>query len=284
MTRLSINTILESLSCVEQLFGSLKELKPKYDERGKAVFVAGRSSAIFDVELDGVRYALKCFTTPQPHRQQLYDQIAPLKEEFIIHPRLLPSELWTTEGCTDVAIYPWVAGRTLEWEIRSAIRNSPNERIRQLTTSFITLAQRLLASPWRHGDLKAENIIVGPDRRMTLVDCDALFLPSVPPRGERGTPPYTHPARGDAYDSHIDDYSIALILLSLVALGSKPELMEMETMVALPSLNNREQIAKIIAHSEPLTALHRALFSDDYKIASIQKLIDNVYRSYNSPQ
>lgn len=285
MRRISINEIIESLSCGEETFCRIKGVAPKYNFYNRPRFVAGRGSVIFDVVVGGSRHALKCYTVPQELRGQLYDHISSLGEDFIIRPRFFPSELCTTGGWADVALYPWVEGRSLEWEIRAAIQNQSQERIDNLISAFLTLVRKLLSAEWRHGDLKAENIILLSDRSgMMLVDCDALYAPGLQPRGEVGTPPYVHPARGTAFDSHIDDFSIALILISLVALHYHPELFRGETMVALPSEGNREIIAETVAHSEPLTRLHEALYSSDYKIDNIKYQIDNVHSTNNTPQ
>lgn len=124
----------------------------------------------------------------------------------------------------DVSLYSWVEGRTLDFEIRRHAHNGNAEMLDRLAAEFASLALDILNSPWRHGDLKPENIIVGPDGRMVLVDLDALWAESLPVGEEVGTPGFVHPLRGTAHDSHIDDYPIALIATNLCALALHPDL------------------------------------------------------------
>ena len=64
---------------------------------------------------------------------------------------------------------------------------------------------------WAHGDLKPENIIVRPDGTLSLVDCDAMWIPALAgrPAVELGTPPWRDPARTPAHFDHtIDNHAV----------------------------------------------------------------------------
>ena len=88
----------------------------------------------------------------------------------------------------------------------------------------------LISQPFSHGDIKPDNIIVRDDDTIVLVDYDGMYVPSMKglPARESGTPDYRHPlrAKNNVYDEHIDDFSIAVIILSLLILYKDPSLYE----------------------------------------------------------
>lgn len=273
MGKLLINEILEALSCREKTFRTLHNFEIVCDERGCIRFIAGRNSIVLQIRIQGLLYALKCYNSPLVAGERLGGLIASLPDKLTIKPQILPEELWVDGHHTDVALYPWVEGRTLEWTIRKAIHDKDSSLLLSLKEKFIALAVEILESEWRHGDLKAENIVVRPNGEMVLVDCDSLYHPTLPKRYPLGTPPYIHPQRGDAYDSHIDDYSIALVVLSLEALARDTSLFANETMVALPTEGNVARIREVLATSPALLTLLDEMLAEEYKIANLKDLL-----------
>lgn len=241
--------------------------------RGEFDFVTGRHSVLLKAQIDNTLYGIKCYTSPQPLLRELCTTLADYNSELIIHPTPLPEELWVGERYVDIALYPWVEGHSLDREIRRAIHNHDRALLGRLLDSFCRLSIELLEGEWRHGDLKGENIIVGRDGRLLLVDCDALYSPLLPSRGEAGTPPYVHPSRKEAYDSHIDDYAIALIITSLAALTKEPSLATREPMVASPGESKTAIIRELFADSEPLVELLDALHKESYVIDNLKEIL-----------
>ena len=273
MRKILTNDILEALSCGERAFRSPNRFELIYDDRGTPRFMAGRNSIVLKIRNNGALYGLKCYTSPLACGRQLGDFIATLSDHLIIKPQILCEELWVGDMFIDVAIYPWVDGHSAEWLIRKAVHDQSSAQLTSLREKFVALVGEVLELDWRHGDLKAENILMRPSGELLLVDCDSLCTPCIPKRAPLGTPPYIHPLRGDAYDSHIDDYSIALFVLSVEALGRDFSLFAGETMVALPSLGHTERIRELFEGNEPLLALLDALHSNDYKIANLKELL-----------
>lgn len=262
---------MESLHFGDKLFNTLKGVEPIFTPQGDIRFISGRHSVLFGARVQGRLVGIKCYTSPQPLLEQLCNTLSALPEELIIHPTALPAELWAGDKYVDVALYPWVEGHSLDWEVRRAIHNRDKGLLERLYDEFCRLSQMILDQEWRHGDIKCENIIVRPDGSMILVDCDALFHPTLPGRGEVGTPPYIHPSRGDAYDLHIDDYAIALIVLSLAALKVDPTLADKEPMVASPSEGKREKLEAIFAHNSHLGTLLEELHGESYKLPQLKE-------------
>ena len=90
------------------------------------------------------------------------------------------------------------------------------------------MAQWLIPQPFAHGDLKPDNIIVREDCTLVLVDYDGMYVPAMKGQQSRelGSPDFRHPSRTEeTFDEHIDDFSIASILLSLKTIALKPSLL-----------------------------------------------------------
>lgn len=276
MNKILINTLIESLAFEDQMFRTLKGVKPSISPLGIPHFRAGRNSITFDLTIHHERKALKCYTQPLPFGKEICNYTQLLSPELIIRPNFYPEELWVGDRYTDVVVYDWVEGRTFDWWIRNAHFEHDAAKFKELSDRFIEFILKILDQEWRHGDVKPENIIVRRDGEFVFVDSDTIFAPSIPPRSALGTPHYIHPLRGDAYDEHIDDYSIALIVLSLEAMHRNIELFEGETMVVLPSENPPKVIETLFADNEALTQLYKALRSDSYKIENLVTLLQNV--------
>ncbi len=161
---------------------------------------------------------LKCYTRTKPHLAEIYgDKLHP--QEIYIH---------NDEGhgkWVGVVIDQWIEGETLTKTICRAANERNDELLRHLATQFDLLAQRMLSEPSAHGDLKPDNIIVGNDGQLHLIDFDAAYLPSLKGQSasELGTAAWQHPNRLVCdFDRHIDNYPIALISTTLHALATDP--------------------------------------------------------------
>ena len=86
-----------------------------------------------------------------------------------------------------------------------------------------------MPQPFAHGDLKPDNILVKEDGTLVLVDYDGMYVPAMKGQKSRelGSPDFRHPGRTeDDFDEHIDDFSLASILLSLKSIALQPSLLE----------------------------------------------------------
>lgn len=162
------------------------------------------------------------------------------------HPSLTPQVLlldWMPQPDQCVAVMPWV-GSSLASAASQLQAQSPNQQLRQLVSwadqllDHLEVLQRLGIV---HGDIKPDNIVVGPDGRLMLIDWELTPSPLAfnPSQSEldhsqwttqslysvrtgqlSGTPPYigesawTH--GNGASDARADCYAVALSLLSLV--------------------------------------------------------------------
>ncbi len=231
----TITQYLESVSNPEGLFRTLGSPEVERDCYRRIKMYAGRRAVIFKIiNLGDKPRMMKCFLQSSQYGQEicpyicehaqddpLLAQISHLRQEIYVFDDNGRGEYY------DLILRDWIEGETLENALRKAALAADRETLAQLAGNFDRMARELLQREWAHGDLKPENIIVGPDMHMSLIDYDAMFIPRLAGRrtSEIGTTQYQHPARdGAMFDKSIDNYSIAMISVSLHALARDPSL------------------------------------------------------------
>lgn len=267
---ISINEYLRVLKSPNGLFRSLRDFR-------LLEYHVGNSAIVCKIEFsDGRCRMLKCYLRSKPHLREIYGDKLLTDEIFI--PYNNGSGCWV-----DVVLDSWHDGTTLSQAIRLASLKGDSHRLEELATAFDRLALQLLREDWAHGDLKPDNIIVGDDLSLHLIDLDACYMPSLNGSKsiELGTAAWQHPERlACDFDRHIDDYSIALISTTLHALAIEPSLYEKfadaEGVLLHP--------AQIIRGSEPLfeQILHIFASKDMAAQLRIAQLLDS--RAYILPR
>lgn len=196
---------------------TLTDVRLCRDHSGAPICSVGNSAVVFKAMVGGRTCALRCYTRPKRNLQAIYRE------------RLLRGELFVYADDThgewcDVVVSDWLEGATLQTAIVAALGDS--EQMRSLAERFDALACDLIAQEWAHGDVKPENIIVGADGELHLIDFDAMYRPCFTAADceESGTRAFQHPDRDEVFGKEIDDYPIALISTSLHALALNPAL------------------------------------------------------------
>ncbi len=236
-----ISEYRDAILSAEDNFNELSSLRPVLDSAGNPVMSSGNFAVVFKMrdERDGKLYAVKCFTKEQDRRNESYrkiaDELESASSSYIIPLRYLEDELFVDSDQCDCEEFPvvlmdWVEGETLSAYIESHIDNKYD--LDMLSYRFNRMAAWLLSQPFAHGDLKPDNILVRADGSLVLIDYDGMFVLSM--KGEKsrecGSPDYRHPLRTDNdFNERIDDFSIAVIALSLKAIALKPELRNIST-------------------------------------------------------
>ena len=238
MTYPLISEYVEAVRNAEDNFDKLRNLRPVTDGNGNPVMTSGNFAVVFKMrdEKNDKLYAVKCFLKDQPNRAENYRMIAEEPEfvssSFLTKFQYLDNELFVDSANADGEEFPvllmdWVEGTNLDQYIRQHLHNS--YQLHLLAYQFSRLALWLMPQPFAHGDLKPDNIMVREDGTLVLIDYDGMFVPAMKGQKaqEMGSPDFRHPARTEeTFNEHIDDFSLASILLSLRVIAGKPALLE----------------------------------------------------------
>ena len=233
-----ISEYIEAIKAAEDNFEQLKNLRPVLDEYGEPIMTSGNFAVVFKMkdEQTGKLHAVKCFLKEQKGRAEAYRMIAEeleyVSSTFLTPIKYLDKELFVDSNASDETEFPvllmdWVEGQTLDKYIREHIDDQ--YELSLLAYQFSRLAMWLMPQPFAHGDLKPDNILVRDDGTLVLVDYDGMYVPAM--KGlkarELGSPDFRHPDRTEnIFDEHIDDFTLASILLSLKAIALQPGLLE----------------------------------------------------------
>ncbi len=233
-----LSDYIEAIKAAEDNFEQLKNLRPVLGADGEPIFSSGNFAVVFKMkdEQTGKLHAVKCFLREQEGRAEAYRQIAEeleyVSSTFLTPIKYLDKELFVDTNASDDTEFPvllmdWVEGETLDKYIRKHLNDQ--YELSLLAYQFSRLAMWLMPQPFAHGDLKPDNILVKSDGTLVLVDYDGMYVPAM--KGQRarelGSPDFRHPSRTESdFDEHIDDFSLASILLSLKAISLRPSLLE----------------------------------------------------------
>lgn len=276
----TISEYLEAIKVAEDNFEQLKNLRPVLGDDGSPVMTSGNFAVVFKMkdEKTGNLYAVKCFLREQEGRAEAYRMIAEeleyVSSTFLTPIKYLDKELFVDTNAGDEKEFPvllmdWVEGETLDKYIRKHLDDQ--YELSLIAYQFSRLAMWLMPLPFAHGDLKPDNILVKDDGTLVLVDYDGMYVPAM--KGQRarelGSPDFRHPSRTESdFDEHIDDFSLASILLSLKAISLQPSLLE--EYGASDRLLFSEKDYRNISESEALNALRPLM--QDAELASLYSL------------
>ena len=274
-----ISEYVEAIKAAEDNFEQLKHLRPVLDEDGEPIMTGGGFAEVFKMldEETGKTYAVKCFLKEQEGRADAYRMIAEELEYvnsiFLTPIKYLDKELFVDTNQTDETEFPvllmdWVDGVTLDKYIRENIYDE--YALSLLAYQFSRLAMWLIPQSFAHGDLKPDNILVKDDGTLVLVDYDGMYVPAMKGQKARelGSPDFRHPSRTETdFDEHIDDFSLASILLSLKAIALQPE--RLDEYGASDRLLFSEKDYRYVSQCELLKAL---LPSDDSELNVLTSL------------
>lgn len=231
----TISDFIESFCNPTHCLNRLRGIVPETPE--SIPFISGGNSVIFKVRNNGQEIAAKCYFRQRKERREHYRRYAEFfsaaAPTFLVPYHLLTDEvtIYGMDGETnvlDVLQGEWVKGETLGTSIRRNAFLGDGEQLTLLTEKFLQFSLQLLQSDFCHGDLKPENIILSDEDKFTLIDYDACYTPfhKELANNEVGTTWFQHPDRkASDYGPQTDNYAIAMIAVSLIALSEQPELL-----------------------------------------------------------
>ncbi len=111
----------------------------------------------------------------------------------IVHPNLVAVLDASTTATSPYLVMPRLEGHSMQWHMASDA-SKPLPVALWLVRQVAQALDALHSDGWVHGDVKPENVIVGPRGHVTLVDLGfASRVHSVPNHHYRGTPAYSAP-------------------------------------------------------------------------------------------
>ncbi len=273
MTYPLISEYKAAILAAEDNLATQTALRPVCDINGEPIMTSGNYAVVFKMEdtQTGRLYAVKCFLRDQERRESSYEKIS---RALSIYPKIywtsfqyLDKELFVDSRSADETEFPivlmdWIDGTDLGTFVEGHFRDS--FAMARITYEFSKMAKWICGLPIAHGDVKPDNVIVSPDSsKLVLVDYDGMYVPEMEgeePR-ELGSPNFRHPFRDSKiYDSYIDDFSFALICMSLRAITLDPLIYEEFGSPDHLLLNE----ADIIDSSAPIKTRLRDYLNDEY--------------------
>ncbi|MCL4327832.1 MAG: protein kinase family protein, partial [Candidatus Thermoplasmatota archaeon] len=125
-----------------------------------------------------------------------------------------------------VLLMDWSEGMPLNTFISINLKNTKIMTL--LANNFLRASIEMQKVHVSHGDLSGDNILVTPDGNIRLIDYDGFYVPPLKGKksNEKGHENFQHPSRGDEFNERIDNFSVLVIYLSILAVSVNPKLWE----------------------------------------------------------
>ena len=163
-------------------------------------------------------YAIKRALPNQSEGQRQISQFV-ASASAIVHPNVVPVLDASVSGSTPYLVMPRIEGPTMQQHLATAFPPLPVALwlVRQTAQAL----DAIHTAGWVHGDVKPDNVIVGPRGHVTLIDFGfASRVHSVPSHVYRGTPDYSAPetlAGQSAMMPAMDIFSLGRLLWQWLA-------------------------------------------------------------------
>ena len=122
----------------------------------------------------------------------------------------------------------WIEGSSIKDYLYK--NRSDGKLINELSKKFLLLVKEMHKHSFAHGDLQHENIRIGNDNNLYLIDYDSFYCAALSEEPDVivGLPDYQHPSRATnkKVSEKLDYFSELIIYLSLVAISLNPNLAE----------------------------------------------------------
>jgi hypothetical protein len=211
-------------------------LKPYIGADGKAVKHFGKNSVVYKVRSGKELFALKVYTVQLHNRwnylNKVHSFIQTTGAERIVHFEIYDKKPDFSSYNIQLPaqthlLMPWIEGETLSAKIKRYCSENNIDGLKRLTESFIDISLWLLQSPFVHGDLSPDNIIVTDEGKLVLIDHDNIqFSDLTFTLGQSAWSwGYQHIRRNpNIIDLFADHFPVLVLSLSLRALQNNPGL------------------------------------------------------------
>jgi predicted Ser/Thr protein kinase len=197
---------------------------------GTPQVVSGGFALTYAVEVDGTKYAVRCFHRDAKHLERRYAAVSrkleSLRSNYFVEFQFQSKGIKANGDTFPIVKMAWASGKTLG-EFVEANQADPN-KLSALIDALKTLATDLESLGIAHGDIQEGNLMVSDNgRRLQLIDYDGMYVPELASMGsaEIGHRDFQHPGRDSTkYDANLDRFSFISLNLALRALCDRPSL------------------------------------------------------------
>jgi hypothetical protein len=221
---------ISNLENINIPFFKSKSMQIYLNRRGVPYMSVGGFGAVFRFkDKNNHQFALKCFTSHIKGRDErykaLHDTLQITKFPFMVDFQYVENGINVGKKTFPVVVMEWGQGITLD----SAISNDfADDNILQsasrIAGNIYNIVKNLQEWKMGHGDLQEGNLLISDNDKITLIDYDGMFVPTLDGKQstEIGLANYQHPKRNNThFNSFIDDFSLLTILFQLSILDSK---------------------------------------------------------------
>ena len=149
-----------------------------------------------------------------------------------------------------VVVMQWGQGVTLDTAIKNDLEDDGKlQSAATIGGNLFLLTKTLQEWNMGHGDFQEGNLLVGNDDRITLIDYDGMYVPSLEgdKANEIGLADYQHPERDNIhFGTFIDDFSLLSILFQLSIMT--PDFWKKHH-------DDKRLILKVLDYQDPKTSL-----------------------------
>lgn len=200
------------------------------NKRGQPFMSVGGFGAVFRLkDKNDNQYALKVFTRDIEGRAQrytaLHDTLKITRFPFMVDFHYVSDGLKVGNKFFPVVVMQWGSGIPLNTAIENDLEGDGKlQSAANIAGNLFLLAKTLQEWKMGHGDFQEGNLLVGNDNRITLIDYDGMYVPSLNEKkaSEMGLADYQHPARDiNSFGSTIDDFALISILFQLSIIDPK---------------------------------------------------------------
>lgn len=205
---------------------------PKTNALGLPQPITGAFAAVFPVDTERGRFAVRCFLTRVEDQQARYRAVARHLAEAEL-PSIVAFDYQPEGVRVGGEAFPLLKMAWTEGEGLAAFTEQhldAPETLRALADAWRVLLAELEAADVAHGDLQHGNVLVREEDgaiRLTLVDYDTMFVPALAGRTspEVGHRNYQHPDRTESdFDASLDHFAGLVVYTALRALIEQPDL------------------------------------------------------------
>ncbi len=234
---------------------------------GNVVYSSGNYGTIFKLQNGGEAHAMKCFTKSKPDLAKRYYIISQTLENLndgntFAKFRYLPKTIRTLKNPAvyfPTLLMQWVDGINLNTYITKNLKTP--RKISDLARKFLNVMIQVQSYGIAHGDISGDNIMVTPSADLILVDYDGMYVPGLKGMSapENGHDHFQHPGRTiNTYGERLDNFSVLVTFLSMVAVGQSPGLWDAYNMGDQDSLLFRKKDFTDPKNSEVIAQLMKA--------------------------